>query len=84
MIIFIVICLLVVIGIFYYQKNNKKEKNKEVVEVGLPSDIKIGEAVIRTVVENNKIEEFAISIIKIDKNILFIFYLLHIVWIKHK
>lgn len=50
---------------------------KEVIKVGKKEDIKVGKATIRTVLEDEKIEEFAINITKIDyditnsKNILF-------------
>jgi len=51
--------------------------NKEAIKVGQKEDIKIGKATIRTVLEDEKVEEFAINITKIDyditnsKNILF-------------
>lgn len=50
--------------------------NGEKLEVGKSKDIKSGPAKIRTVIEGNKIEEFAINIINLDqdsktKNILF-------------
>lgn len=50
---------------------------KETIKVGKKEDIKVGKATIRTVLKDEKIEEFAINITKIDyditnsKNILF-------------
>lgn len=50
---------------------------KETIKVGKKEDIKVGKATIRTVLEDENIEEFAINITKIDyditnsKNILF-------------
>ncbi len=61
-------------GIFgEYIKDLPNIKSLKVAEV---SEIKTGEAIIRTVIDNNNIEEFKINIIKIDpyndtKNILF-------------
>ena len=51
--------------------------NKDAIKVGKKEDIKVGKATIRTVLEDENIEEFAINITKIDyditnsKNILF-------------
>ena len=50
--------------------------NKEKLEVGEIKDIKTGPATIKTVIKDDKVEEFSINIIKIDetnevKNILF-------------
>ena len=61
-------------GIFGIYSTEFDETN--LTKVGLPEDIKIGPAKIRTVLEGNKIEEYNINIIKINKdtvskNILF-------------
>ena len=41
--------------------------NREVMKVAKVGDVKIGNAVIRTVIEGNKIEEFDIKIIEVEK-----------------
>lgn len=56
-----------------YQKNIE---NMETIEVGDIKEITTGPASIKTVIENNKVEEFSINILNIDsnsktKNILF-------------
>lgn len=61
-------------GIFGKYTSNVEGKEK--LEVAESKDIKTGEATIRTVIKNDKIEEFKINIIKLDdnsdtKNILF-------------
>lgn len=61
-------------GIFGKYTGNYDENN--LIEVGNPSDVKLGEATIRTVLKNQKVETFSINIIKINedsdtKNILF-------------
>lgn len=43
-------------------------ENKEKLEVANKNEIKEGEAEIRTVVENNKVEKFKINILQVDKN----------------
>ena len=42
--------------------------NMETLEVGTKDDIATGKATIKTVIENNKVEEFEINILAIDKN----------------
>lgn len=59
-----------------YGTYNGDISTRSYVDIGNPSDIKLGDASIRTVIENNTIEEFKIKIIDIDnnsdtKNILF-------------
>lgn len=61
-------------GIFGKYKDSFS--NKELIEVGNNKDIKKGKAYIKTVIEDNKIEDFSINILTIDessdtKNILF-------------
>ena len=61
-------------GIFGKYTSNVEGKEK--LEVAESKDIKTGEATIRTVIKDDKIEEFKINIIKLDdnsdtKNILF-------------
>ena len=61
-------------GIFGIYNDNFD--NKDLISVGNTSDIKKGKAIIKTVVEDNKVEDFDINIINIDessntKNILF-------------
>lgn len=62
-------------GIF--GKYNSELPNKETIKVAAFNDIKVGDATIRTVVSDEKVEEFAIKIIKLNdntnkyKNILF-------------
>ena len=61
-------------GIFGTYSDDYNSKN--LVEVGALDDIKIGKAIIRTALEDNKIEEFTIEIMSVDKesptkNILF-------------
>ncbi len=53
-----------------------KFPNNNVIEVGKPEDVKIGKAIIRTVIDQNIKKDFEIEIIEIDKtnstkNILF-------------
>lgn len=43
------------------------EKNVSLVEVGEKEDLKLGEATIRTVLDNKEIKEYKIKITKIDK-----------------
>jgi len=59
-----------------YGKYTNQLPNIETLEVGKPDDLKLGKAIIRTVLENEKIEEFEIEITKISeiseiKNIFF-------------
>lgn len=59
-----------------YGTYQKEIDNLETLEVGTIEDIKTGKATIRTVIENDKVEEFDINIIALDsnsktKNILF-------------
>jgi len=59
-----------------YGKYTVELPNIETKEVGNPSDLKLGKAIIRTVLEKEKIEEFEIQITKISetseiKNIFF-------------
>ena len=61
-------------GIFGKYIDNYNDE--ELVDVGTPSEIKLDKAIIRTVIENSKIEEFDIKILNINegdttKNILF-------------
>lgn len=61
-------------GIF--GKYTSNSENREKIEVTENKDIKTGDATIRTVIKDDKIEEFKINIIKLDdssdtKNILF-------------
>lgn len=61
-------------GIF--GKYTSNSENREKIEVAENKDIKTGDATIRTVIKDDKIEEFKINIIKLDdssdtKNILF-------------
>ena len=61
-------------GIFGKYTSNVEGKEK--LEVAESKDVKTGEATIRTVIKDDKIEEFKINIIKLDdnsdtKNILF-------------
>ena len=42
--------------------------SKVIVEVGNIDEIKIGNAVIRTTLDNNKVEDFNIEILSVDKN----------------
>lgn len=53
-------------GIFGYY--NETINNDSIFEVGDIDDIKKGPAIIKTVVEENKIEDFKINILNIDKN----------------
>ena len=50
-----------------YGKYTDELPNLETLEVGMPNDLKIGKAKIRTVLEKEKIEEFDIVITKISK-----------------
>jgi len=55
---------------------NESFSNRDLIEVGDVSSIKKGKAIIKTVIESNKVEDFSINIINIDessdtKNILF-------------
>ena len=43
------------------------KKNVSLVEVGEKEDLKLGEATIRTVLDNKEIKEYKIKITKIDK-----------------
>ncbi|MBQ2640119.1 MAG: PDZ domain-containing protein [Bacilli bacterium] len=59
-----------------YGTYTENVKNIDLIEVGNNKEIKTGKATIKTVIENNKVENFDISIIGIDnnsktKNILF-------------
>lgn len=59
-----------------YGTYQKEVDNLETLEVGTKEDIKTGKATIRTVIENDKVEEFDINILALDsnsktKNILF-------------
>ncbi len=59
-----------------YGTYQEEINNMETLEVGTKDNIKIGKATIKTVIENNQVEEFNINIIAIDpnsktKNILF-------------
>lgn len=59
-----------------YGKYNKDITDREYVSVGTPEEIQFGDATIRTVINDDIIEEFRIKIIDIDnnsdnKNILF-------------
>lgn len=59
-----------------YGKYTDKLPNIETLEVGIPSELKLGKAKIRTVLEKEKIEEYEIEITKINetssiKNIFF-------------
>ena len=61
-------------GIFGLYNSNINNSKK--IEVGESKDIKTGKAYIKTVIENNTVEDFEINILKIDeasdtKNILF-------------
>lgn len=61
-------------GIF--GKYSKDISNMEVIKVGKVDDITMGKAYIRTVIDNDKVEDFEINIINLDtnsktKNILF-------------
>lgn len=60
-------------GIYGTYKNSYNSKN--VLEVASIKDIKIGKAIIRTTLTDNKIEEFEIEVLSVDesgtKNILF-------------
>ena len=47
---------------------NNTIKDLKTIEVGNIDDIKKGNAIIKTVVNNNKVEDFNIEIINIDKN----------------
>jgi len=49
-----------------YGLYNEDLSDYELIEVGNPSDIKTGEATIRTVLSGNKVEEFTINITRID------------------
>lgn len=51
-----------------YGTYQKEINNIETMEVGEIKDIKQGPAKIKTVIEENKVEEFDINIISIDKN----------------
>ena len=51
-----------------YGTYQKEINNMETMEVGEIKDIKQGPAKIKTVIEENKVEEFDINIISIDKN----------------
>lgn len=42
--------------------------NENVIEVGRPNDVKLGKAIIRTVVDGSEIGEYEIEILEIDKN----------------
>lgn len=59
-----------------YGKYNKSIDGREYVDIASPDEITLGDASIRTVIDNTNIEEFKIKIIDIDKksdtkNILF-------------
>lgn len=59
-----------------YGKYSDTIDNKKTIEIGDSKDVTTGEAIIKTVIEDNKIEDFTINIIKINtdsktKNILF-------------
>ncbi len=53
-------------GIFGSYESNIDQNN--LIEVGTIDDIKLGKASIKTVIEDEKIEDFEIEIINIDKN----------------
>lgn len=42
--------------------------NEDAIAVGRPNDVKLGKAVIRTVVDGNQVGEYEIEILEIDKN----------------
>lgn len=59
-----------------YGNYNAELPNKDAIEVMDEKDVKVGKAVIRTVIENDSVEEFEIKILELDhssntKNILF-------------
>lgn len=59
-----------------YGNYQEEISNMDTLEVGTKEDVKNGKAIIKTVIENNHVEEFNINIIAIDpnsktKNILF-------------
>lgn len=59
-----------------YGNYQEEISNMDTLEVGTNEDVKNGKAIIKTVIENNQVEEFNINIIAIDpnsktKNILF-------------
>lgn len=59
-----------------YGNYQEEISNMDTLEVGTKEDVKNGKAIIKTVIENNQVEEFNINIIAIDpnsktKNILF-------------
>lgn len=59
-----------------YGKYLEDVTNKEIIEIAEINEIKLGKAMIKTVIKDNLIEEFSINIIKINKesptkNILF-------------
>jgi len=45
-----------------------KSINDKLVEVGKEDDLKLGKALIRTVIDGNEVKEYEINITKIDKN----------------
>ncbi len=51
-----------------YGKYEEDLQDKEVKEISLKDEIKRGKASIRTVINNNKIEEYTIQIINIEEN----------------
>lgn len=51
-----------------YGSYNVELPNKKLIEVGNSSDITTGKASILTVIEDDKVEEFDINIISLDKN----------------
>ena len=54
-------------GIFGYFTD--EIPNKEKLKVALPKDIKLGSAKILTVIDNDKVEEYDINIIKINRDV---------------
>lgn len=59
-----------------YGNYNAELPNKDAIEVMDQKDVKVGKAVIRTVIKDNSVEEFSIKILELDyssntKNILF-------------
>ena len=51
-----------------YGNYQEEISNMETLEVGTKDDITTGKATIKTVIENNEVEEFEINILAIDKN----------------
>lgn len=51
-----------------YGNYQEEISNMETLEVGTKDDIATGKATIKTVIENNEVEEFEINILAIDKN----------------